>query len=74
MQTLSRLTGRDFSGPTPEIRIPEVATLVEEFRGELSESEQSTHKKVRKKSRTPGMIGDVEVVGDIETFNSEVDD
>ncbi|KAI5121172.1 hypothetical protein M0805_007169 [Coniferiporia weirii] len=74
MQTLSRLTGRDFSGPTPEIRMPEVATLVEEFQAERSESERSAPKKVRKKSRTPGVVSDVEVVGDIDTFNLGLDD
>src|ERR1700709_2427648 len=29
MQTLSRMTGKDFSGPTPEIRPPPVLTLAE---------------------------------------------
>lgn len=30
MQTLSRMTGKDFSGPTPEIRAPVVVSLGEQ--------------------------------------------
>ncbi|THH09611.1 hypothetical protein EW145_g1896 [Phellinidium pouzarii] len=69
MQTLSRLTGKDFSGPTPEIRAPKVATLVEESQEVQAEPEELP-RKIRtrqKKSRTPA--ADVEVVGDVETFD-----
>ena len=78
MQTLSRLTGKDFSGPTPEIRAPEVATLVEPAPSSQPESgadQQATGavhaKKSRKKSRTPSTAGDaVEVLGNIDDFES----
>ncbi|OCB87910.1 RecA family ATPase [Sanghuangporus baumii] len=39
IQTLSRLTGRDLSGPTPEIRTPEITKPVES----VQEQEQEQH-------------------------------
>ncbi|KAH8119876.1 hypothetical protein DFH11DRAFT_1685346 [Phellopilus nigrolimitatus] len=68
MQTLSRLTGRDFSGPTPEIRAPEIPTLAEEPQGEPTPEQPA--RKTRKKSRTPCTTDDVEVMGDVETFDA----
>lgn len=78
MQTLSRLTGKDFSGPTPEIRAPEVATLAEPVPSSQPESgtdrpaSGALHAKiVRKKSRTPSTAGDaVEILGNIDDFES----
>ncbi|KAL5494944.1 hypothetical protein ACEPAI_406 [Sanghuangporus weigelae] len=79
IQTLSRLTGRDFSGPTPEIRTPEIVKPVES----VQEQEQEQHhsemegqeegeppiRKQHKRSKTPVIAEDVEVVGDVETFD-----
>lgn len=78
IQTLSRVTGKDFTGPTPEIRAPEVTVLAEptsqpESRVDQPESTSShAHvKKMRKKSRTPSAAGDaVEVLGNIDDFES----
>lgn len=67
MQTLSRLTGKDFSGPTPEIIAPEIPTFVDEPPEAPSESEKGG-RKPRKKSRTPA-TSDAEVMGDVETFD-----
>lgn len=67
MEALSRMTGKDFSGPTPEIRIPERLRLDdEEEETDAAPSELSA--KPRKKSRTPS-ANDVEILGDIETFD-----
>ena len=67
------MTGKDFSGPTPEIRVPERLRLDEEEEEQPVDdgAEQSSTKgkiKPRKKSRTPSMA-DVEVLGDVETFD-----
>ena len=66
MQTLSRMTGKDFSGPTPEIRAPAVMSLGEPredpernqpVASSLSEASSTTAKHVE------------EVVGDVFNFN-----
>ncbi|KAL5533930.1 hypothetical protein ACEPAG_390 [Sanghuangporus baumii] len=79
IQTLSRLTGRDFSGPTPEIRTPEIVEPAESVQGqeqeqhhggkEVQEEEEPPIRKQHKRSKTPGIADDVEVVGDVETFD-----
>jgi len=67
IQTLSRMTGKDFSGPTPEIRAPAVLSLAEpEPEAEASPRPSGI---TRKKSTTPGIAGDgVEVLGDAASF------
>ncbi|KZP25446.1 hypothetical protein FIBSPDRAFT_734099 [Athelia psychrophila] len=70
ISTLSRMTGKDFSGPTPEIRAPEALTL-ETI--ELPETSTSKHR-VRKKSSTPRSKNDgVEVLGDVSMFDKDDD-
>ena len=65
IRRLSKFTKKDFSGQTPEIRIPEKPTLVEDIQQEpISKQIQ----KSRKRIKTPA-LEDVEVVGDIETFD-----
>lgn len=69
MTTLSRMTGKDFSGPVPEIRAP---TPQIEFDPAHTEAQKSsppevTQKKRRGKKKTSGDDGAV-VVGDAGTF------
>lgn len=70
MNTLSRMTGKDFSGPTPEIRAPAVLSL-----SEVEQPETSTPTpghRVRKKSSTPRAANDgVEVLGDVSLFDDD---
>ncbi|EJD03632.1 uncharacterized protein FOMMEDRAFT_105727 [Fomitiporia mediterranea MF3/22] len=76
IETLSRLTGKDFSGPTPEIIAPVKPSMVDEpqeLQQPHSEAESSTQIP-RKKSKTPGLPDDVEVVGDIESFDGKESD
>ncbi len=75
IQTLSRLTGKDFSGPTPEIRIPEIPRMgsPDEETRSVAPTERGTPgpsaKPSRKRSRTPRVAEDgVEVVGDVDSF------
>jgi transcription factor TFIIIB component B'' len=61
MQTLSRLTGKDFTGPTPEIRARPPLTLHEN----PAESGGLSAGDLRKTSETPGVEldrADAEVV------------
>ncbi|KAI0034172.1 hypothetical protein K488DRAFT_46143 [Vararia minispora EC-137] len=54
IDTLSRMTGKDFTGPTPVIRAktpPDVTTLEVNVGGDSSDSPNTA----RKKSRTPGV-------------------
>lgn len=61
MQTLSRMTGKDFSGPTPEIRPPPVLTLAEPEGNEEAIS--------KKQGQTPALEDDgEEVLGDISSY------
>ncbi|EIW87062.1 hypothetical protein CONPUDRAFT_46168 [Coniophora puteana RWD-64-598 SS2] len=72
MQTLSRMTGKDFSGPTPEIRAPVLQTLSDpppEERLETTPAEASRSSRVRKKSKTPNNAAEVEVLGDVASFD-----
>lgn len=59
------MTGKDFSGPTPEIRAPTPLRSTELDVNTQSQATKSPSVK-RKKSRTPGLSGDVEVLGDID--------
>jgi hypothetical protein len=70
MQTLSRMTGKDFSGPTPEILAPAVLSLSEPDKPEDDQPLEGT----RKKSTTPGMASDGAVVlGDVSSFDKDGD-
>lgn len=63
MQTLSRMTGKDFSGPIPEIRAPAVLSMAEADKPEDDELPESARR--TKKSATPGMVNEgAEVLGD----------
>lgn len=75
MQTLSRMTGKDFSGPTPEIRAPEIPTYspAPETTNEAPAADRPA-KPARKKSRTPAASDGVEILGDVETFDIDVDE
>ena len=66
IRRLSKFTKKDFSGPTPEIRVPEKPALVENTQKELSPVQERS---IRKRSKTPA-LDDVEVVGDVETFDA----
>ncbi|KAI0652000.1 hypothetical protein C8Q79DRAFT_935719 [Trametes meyenii] len=66
IETLSRMTGKDFSGPTPEIRAP---TPLRSTQLEMSaeSAEPTSSRVIRKKSRTPSFHeAGVEIVGDID--------
>lgn len=67
--TLTRMTGKDFSGPTPEIRLPTPARSTE------LQTDEPTHvspRAVREKSRTPSVHdADVEIVGGIDDFDKD---
>jgi len=70
MQTLSRMTGKDFSGPTPEIHAPAVLSLAESDKPEGDEPLEST----RKTSITLGLASDgAEVLGDVASFDKDDD-
>ncbi|OSD03219.1 hypothetical protein PYCCODRAFT_1444596 [Trametes coccinea BRFM310] len=69
--TLSRMTGKDFSGPTPEIRAPTPLRSTELETHEQPVAPPSP-KVIRKKSRTPSVHdAGVEIVGDIDDFGKE---
>ena len=71
MQTLARMTGKDFSGPPPEIRAPTPLRLPDETeKRENEDPGQSV--KVRKHSATPG-LGEEEIIGEIEEIVEEYD-
>ncbi|PCH34004.1 hypothetical protein WOLCODRAFT_94620 [Wolfiporia cocos MD-104 SS10] len=73
IETLSRMTGKDFSGPTPVIRAP---TPLLSAQLDTSTSAESTDaaKKARKKSRTPGLRGaddGEEILGVLDDMEKE---
>ena len=76
MKTLSRMTGKDFSGPVPEIRIPlpmPPPTAPTEGEGNASNSVpvENTSLRVKKRSRSRshgGTESGVLVLGDADTF------
>ncbi|KAJ7170087.1 hypothetical protein C8R46DRAFT_223075 [Mycena filopes] len=72
MQTLGRLTGRDFTGPTPIIRVPTPPPAPDP--GTQSDAENQTSFAVRKRSRSrsrtaPSMEG-VQIIGDAESYDA----
>ncbi len=76
MKTLSRMTGKDFSGPVPEIRIPPpMLPLTAPTEGEGNASNnvpvENTSPRVKKRSRSRshgGTESGVLVLGDADTF------
>ncbi|PIL31797.1 transcription factor [Ganoderma sinense ZZ0214-1] len=67
--TLARMTGKDFSGPTPEIRAPTPVRSTELL---VDEPTTASPRPVRKKSRTPSVRdADVEIVGGIDEFDKD---
>ncbi|KAG9314023.1 hypothetical protein JVU11DRAFT_4801 [Chiua virens] len=69
MQTLSRMTGKDFSGPTPEIRAPAALSLA----GTQSTRETDHPPVLGQTPVSSSMTAEQieEVVGDISTFDPE---
>lgn len=69
IQTLSRLTGKDFSGPTPVIRAREVPKSSELA---VTQPEEEQRESIRKKSRTPAPIEDgVEILGAVDDMDED---
>ena len=68
IQTLARMTGKDFSGPVPIIKGPTPLRMVED---DLPVQQKEGAPGVRKKSRTPGLQpanNAEEVVGDVDDY------
>lgn len=74
VQTLSRMTGKDFSGPTPEIRAPtpvRLEIITHESDEQVSRPHEATKKKAVKKA--PSVVEEgVEVLGNLSDV--DVDD
>lgn len=68
METLSRMTGRDFSGPTPEIRAPTRLTLGESAKTNKPESDGASLIVEKQSGPTLGNDGE-EIIGDADTFD-----
>ena len=68
IQTLARMTGKDFSGPIPIIKAPTPLRMVEDDAPTQKKEETPAP---RKKSRTPGLqsANDAEeVLGDVDDY------
>lgn len=68
IQTLARMTGKDFSGPVPIIKAPTPLRMVED---DLPVQQKEETPGVRKRSRTPGLqpADDAEeVLGDVDDY------
>ena len=69
------MTGKDFSGPTPVIKAPEIRkmTETESTATKIPSQKSKTQKATRKSSQTPGPPdAAVEILGDLNSFG--VDD
>ena len=69
IQTLARMTGKDFSGPVPIIKAPTPLRMVEDD-APVQQKKEGTPS-VRKKSRTPGLQPAneaEEVLGDVDDY------
>jgi len=69
IQTLARMTGKDFSGPVPVIKAPTPLRMVEDDLPAQQEKEET--RAIRKKSRTPGIQpgnDGEEVLGDVDDY------
>jgi transcription factor TFIIIB component B'' len=70
IQTLARMTGKDFSGPVPIIKAPTPLKMVEDDPPQQRKDESP----LRKKSHTPGMqpASEVEeVLGDVDDYGND---
>jgi len=73
MKTLSRMTGKDFSGPVPEIRIPTPPPIVqnEETANPVEDQLLAQAQQAKKRSRGRGNNNDdggLVVIGDAADF------
>lgn len=74
IETLSRMTGKDFSGPTPVIRAPTPVRMVESTDQDVAPTIE-VGRAVRKRSRTAVAAGaEEEVMGDVDTFDDKDDE
>lgn len=74
IQTLSRMTGKDFSGPTPIIKAPEIRKMSDAEASSIKAPPQKnkTQKNTRKSSQTPGPPdAAVEILGDLNSFGAD---
>ena len=74
METLSRMTGKDFSGPVPEIKIPEPAAKppTNAPTAETTQSaEPSSSKRKKRSSRKSSAAAEegVVILGNVDAFN-----
>ena len=73
MQTLSRITGKDFSGPTPEIRAPTPPPQLP-VDGSPRSSPEVSKAKIKKRGRSKSALNDgVEVIGNIDDYDMNAD-
>ncbi|KAI5897825.1 uncharacterized protein SCHCODRAFT_02565147 [Schizophyllum commune H4-8] len=73
MQTLSRITGKDFSGPTPEIRAPTPPPQLP-VDGSPRSSPEVSKPKVKKRGRSKSALNDgVQVIGSIDDYDMDAD-
>lgn len=72
MTTLSRMTGKDFSGPVPEIRAPTPLPLVTPNEETTEKTDEPSRPSVKRRSRSKshGVDSGLIVVGDAENFES----
>jgi len=75
MKTLSRMTGKDFSGPVPEIRVPPSLPMVPPSEARPAETDDipSSSRTVKKRSRSKSQgiaESGVVVIGEAENFES----
>ena len=75
MVTLARMTGKDFSGPVPEIRVPPqpIPILAPSQQDIDSQTDVSPQQHAKKRSRSksqPGVEDGVIVVGDVDSFQN----
>jgi hypothetical protein len=67
VQTLSRMTGKDFSGPIPEIRAP--APQITSESQDLDNNDSTIHTAEKRNSRRKTTLAGGQVIGDAETFD-----
>ena len=75
MVTLARMTGKDFSGPVPEIRVPpQPIPIVAPSQQDIdSQNDVTPQQHSKKRSRSKSQLGvedDVIVVGDVDSFQN----
>lgn len=74
MQTLSRITGKDFSGPTPEIRVPSPPPPPPKDDRSPRSSPEASRLKTKKRGRSKSALNDgAEVIGNIDDFQMDSD-